>query len=73
MVLALLLTLLLGIQGFFRSDVRWRQLRASAMQLESIIWKHRTRVEVFKGRTSNTGLSTTPEKLLCAVCTELSF
>lgn len=65
MILALLLTTMLGIMGFFTPGMRWKQLRASAMQLESIIWKHRTRCSVIKEGANFDDAS--PEKKLCHV------
>ena len=67
LMLALLLTTMLGIIGFFTPGMRWKQLRASAMELQSIIWKHRTRCSIIKDGANFDDVS--PEKSLCHVRT----
>lgn len=44
---ALLITFIVSAGAMFNQTARWRQLRASAGALESIVWQYRTRVGEF--------------------------
>lgn len=46
--LAVGLSLVLGLDSLINSKSRWNKLRSGAMQLESTIWKYRTRVGNFE-------------------------
>jgi hypothetical protein len=46
-LLSVISSLLLSVIGFINPSARWRQLRASALALESIIFQFRTRVGPF--------------------------
>ena len=55
--LSLLISALYSVDSLIQARSRWRALRSSAGELESLIWRYRTRVEPFTvgSTTQNTG------------------
>ena len=52
-VLAAVATVLISIDGLLNAKMRWRQLRAGAGSLDSMIWCYRTRVGAFELNSSD--------------------
>ena len=51
-------TFLMGIVAYVNPAERWRHLRAHAMEIASIIWKYRTRTDIF---SSSGGKNSPPD------------
>jgi len=63
-LLSLASSLLLSVIGFVNPSSRWRQLRASALSLESLIWQYRARVGPCIQSAYN---ARAPEEAFCAL------
>ena len=64
-----LASLLISIESIINAKMRWRQLRACAGSLESLIWCFRARVGIFDQNSVGT-LGPRPEATLCDALNE---
>lgn len=64
--LAVSFSILVSLDGIMNPKARWRQLRSSAMSLQSIIWQYRTRTGPFEVDERRSD-SSRPENVLCMV------
>ena len=66
---AVVFSILVSLEGMLNPKARWRQLRSSAMSLQSIIWRYRTRTGEFEVDESKRDFSAS-ENTLCSVLNE---
>lgn len=52
-IVSLAMSLCVGFNQFFDPNGRWKALRTATQSLHSIIWKFRSRVEIFEYDSNN--------------------
>ncbi len=52
-IVSLAMSLCVGVNQFFDPNGRWKALRTATQILHSIIWKFRSRVEIFEYDSNN--------------------